>query len=283
MKRILLGANGSERAKDAARFLGMLPLTAGTEIQVVCVIDPFVEDVLGPKMIEQAEELLEQTAVLIRRPDLEVSTALRRGDADHQLIAAAEEIQADLLVVGAQDLTGMEELVLGSVVRSVVHHAHCPVLVARAARHGLRSVLLAHDGSEHSQHAVELTAKLPLPAETVVSLIHVVQKSYPIGDLAGLGDYHLYEALAEAEEEQRQQGERLLRAAAAHLDEMGRETTTELQGGDPATAIPTIATARRADLIVAGARGNSLIHRLLVGSVADRLLKQAPCSLLIVR
>jgi nucleotide-binding universal stress UspA family protein len=56
----------------------------------------------------------------------------------------------------------------------------------------------------------------------------------------------------------------------------------ELLTGDPATEILRVAEERNADLVVAGARGVSLIERLLVGSVADRLLKEAPCSVLIV-
>jgi len=283
MMRIVFGTDGSTHAKDVAEFLGLLPLPAGAEIQVVCVVDAFVEDVVGSGLIEQAGRLVEQTAAQIRRPDLRVTTAVRMGNADHQLITAAEELQADLLVVGSRGLTGFEELVLGSVARSVAQHAHCSVLLARKPKHELRSVLLAHDGSEHSQRAVEMAATLPLPLETVISLLHVVRPHFPVIDLAGVGDYHLSEAVAEAEEEQRQAGQRLLQEAAARLGKAGRQTTIGVQGGNPPKAILTTAAAQEADLIIVGACGASLIHRLLVGSVTDRLLNKAPCSLLVVR
>jgi nucleotide-binding universal stress UspA family protein len=52
--------------------------------------------------------------------------------------------------------------------------------------------------------------------------------------------------------------------------------------GNPATEILELAERRRADLIVAGARGVSLLEGLLVGSVAERLLREARCSVLIV-
>lgn len=282
MKRIVLGTDGSSHAKDAATFLGRLTLPAGTEVQVVCVVDPFVESVVGPGFAERAQALVEETAAAVRGYGVEVSAALRQGDADHQLLAAAEEFHADLLVVGSRGLTGLEEFVLGSVARSVVHHAHCPVLVARPIRHELRSVVLAHDGSKHADHAVEFAASLPLPAQTEVSLVHVVRPPHPLTDISGFGDYHLYEALEAAQEERREEGEAILRAAATRLGEAGRRTTTEVLGGDPAFAILNTAAARDADLIIAGARGSSLITRLVIGSVTDRLLKKAPCSLLIV-
>jgi nucleotide-binding universal stress UspA family protein len=283
MERIVFGADGSSHALAAAAFLGQLPLPAGTEVHVVCVIDPYVASVLGHGLISKASSMLEQTAAAISRPTLKVTTELRRGNADHELLTVAEALQADVVVVGFQGLTALEEFVLGSVARSVVHHAHCSVLVARPVQHDLRTVLLAHDGSAHADRAVEVAASMPLPAETVVSLIHVVPPAYPLTDLSGIPDYHLYEALEAAQNQRREQSETLLHAAAARFSEHGRKTTTEVRVGDPASAILAVADTQGVDLIVTGARGTSLIQHLLIGSVTDRLLKKASCSLLVVR
>lgn len=283
MKRIVIGTDGSSYAMAAAAFLGQLPLPDGTEIHVVCVIDPFVEDMLGSSLMAETEGLLERTAAAIRRPGLQVVTELRRGNADHQLLAVAEAARAELVVVGSQGLTALGEFILGSVARSVVHHAHCSVLVARPVRHELGKVLVAHDGSAHGERAVEVAGSLPLPAASAVSLIHVVRPAYPLADPSGMADYHLYEALEAAQNQQCAQGETLLHAAAARLSEQGRQTASEVRVGDPASAILAAADAQGVDLIITGARGTSLIQHLLVGSVTDRLLKKAPCSLLVVR
>jgi len=282
MKRIVLGTDGSRHAMDAAAFLGQLPLPPGTQVRVVCVVDSFVASVAGPRVLEQAEALVEEAAAAVRRPEIEVGWDLRQGDADHQLIEDAESFAADLLVVGSRGVTGLQELVLGSVARSVVHHAHCPVLVARSVQHELRTVLLAHDGSAHSDRAVEFVANLPLPAETEVSLVHVVRPLHPFTDISGFGDSHLYEALDAAQAERREQGEAILRAAAARLEAAGRRSTTEVLDGDPASVILSAAEGRKADLIVVGARGLSRIAKLLIGSVTDRLLNEAQGSLLVV-
>lgn len=282
MKRILLGTDGSHDAMDAATFLGQLPLAPGTQVRVVCVVDSFVEGIAGPTVTERAQAIVEEAAAVVRRPGVEVSWDLRQGDADHQLLLDAEAFAADLIVVGSRGLTGLPDFVLGSVARSVVHHAHCPVLVAQPVRHELRHVLLAHDGSAHAERALEFATNLPLPAPAEVSLVHVVRPLQFVSDISGLTNYHFYEALEAAEAERWAQGETIVRAAADRLEAAGRRSTTEVLEGDPATRILEAAEAREADLIVAGARGTSLIERLVIGSVTDRLLKKAPCSLLIV-
>src|SRR5205814_5380416 len=64
-----------------------------------------------------------------------------------------------------------------------------------------------------------------------------------------------------------------LKASFAHV-------TPVVRDGDPAEEILKLAGEQDADLLIAGARGISALERLLVGSVADRLLKHAPCSVL---
>ena len=64
---------------------------------------------------------------------IEVAEAhLRRGRADEEVIVLAEELGADLIVMGSRGLGGVKRALMGSVSDSVVRHAHCPVLVVRA-------------------------------------------------------------------------------------------------------------------------------------------------------
>jgi len=70
--------------------------------------------------------------------------------------------------------------------------------------------------------------------------------------------------------------------AHAELEGARRHASALVMEGDPAEEILSLAQEPRADLIILGARGASLIRGLVVGSVADRVLKSAPCSVLIV-
>jgi nucleotide-binding universal stress UspA family protein len=75
----------------------------------------------------------------------------------------------------------------------------------------------------------------------------------------------------------------LVESACDQLAAAGKVASSEVKEGDPATEILAAAEDQGADLIIAGARGHSFIEGLLVGSVADRLLKRASCSVLLVR
>ena len=69
----------------------------------------------------------------------------------------------------------------------------------------------------------------------------------------------------------------------ARITAAGKHCRADVRAGDPAEEILEVAEERQADVIVAGARGRSLIERRLVGNVSDRLLKHAASSVLIVR
>lgn len=286
VRSILFATDGSESAVAAARLLGSLPLPAGTRIRVICVVDVFVERVLEPVQPGQrdrARELLEASASLLRRDGVEVDCQLRAGDADHQILLAARELPADLVVLGSKGLTGLEGFVLGSVARNVAQHAPCSVLIARPPAHELRDVLVATDGSEHGTRAVEFAAELPLPPRTRVTAVSVVRHPHPLLDLIAIDNQPLFDRLRKAEHEWSERAEELLLDARARLERGGKAAAMALRAGDPAREILALAREREADLIVAGARGRSLIEGLVLGSVADRLLRQTPGSVLLVR
>jgi nucleotide-binding universal stress UspA family protein len=186
-------------------------------------------------------------------------------------------------VIGSRGLTGLADFVLGSVARNVAKHAHCSVLVARAPEHGLRRVLLALDGSEHSAQAAGLAGRLPLPPGTAFELVHVVRPPRPALTADYFADGYLAEALLEGEREQQEWGTQMLGSVAETLSAGGREASIGVRRGDPATEVLAAAVEKGVDLIIAGAKGQSLIEHLLTGSVADRLLKKATCSVLLVR
>jgi nucleotide-binding universal stress UspA family protein len=76
---------------------------------------------------------------------------------------------------------------------------------------------------------------------------------------------------------------RLLQEAAALLRRHDVDVCTRIAEGDPAEALVAAACETDADLIVVGARGRSYLARALRGSVAERLVMRAPCTLLVAR
>jgi nucleotide-binding universal stress UspA family protein len=271
--RVLLATDGADEAAAACRFLRYLSLPPGSAIRLVSVMAEPPVSGLGvswetlDEAIEHersgALEAIGEAEAILACEDLPVTTRVREGPPVKEILLEAEAFDADLVVVGSKGLTGLQGFLHGSVARAIAERGTRAVLVARAPHNGLREVIVATDGSVHASHAVEFAARLPLPDDASSTLIHVVRPHRSI-------------------QEESEAGERLLADMAARLSASGRPVRTQLCIGNPATEILALAEQRQANLIVAGARGVSLVEGLLVGSVAEHLLKEAHCSVLIV-
>jgi nucleotide-binding universal stress UspA family protein len=286
MLKILFATDGSESPAAAQRLLTTLPLPQGTPVRVISAVADWWTPLAGfepAPLLEVAEmdatlrkaaqKTVEDAAEELRRTGLEVSTAVLSGQPGYQLIRAAEEFEANLVVLGSKGLTGLEGFMLGSVARSVAHHAPCSVLIVREGKESLETVVLALDGSPHAAEALKFTAALPLPVGAKVRALSVV----PTTSMLSI------ETPRALVEKARTAAHALAESACEQLKAARKLATFEVKEGDPATEILASAEAQGADLIIAGARGHSFIEGLLVGSVADRLLKKATCSVLIVR
>src|ERR671921_46318 len=141
--RILLATDGSEEAELAALRAVDLVDATHSELHVVHVgVAPiFLQSYPGTlgyygKLYEQIEEVSRE---LLRKQSGRVKAAggtvagthLRMGEVALEIVALAEELQADLIVMGSRGLGGVRRALMGSVSDSVVRHAHCPVLVVR--------------------------------------------------------------------------------------------------------------------------------------------------------
>ncbi len=146
-------------------------------------------------------------------------------------------------------------------------------------------VLLAIDGSEQSDAAVEEIARQHFPAESEVRVISVVEPPYFPATLSGEG---MGMSLpVEIENTAREQARAAVEKAAAHLRvaEESRQlnVTTAVLSGSPKRVILEEADAYGADLIVVGSHGHGMLERFLLGSVSQAVALHARCSVEIVR
>jgi len=141
--RIVVGTDGSETADEAVRRAGELARVAGASLNVVSAYEPVAptrlraEAVEVPKDIEWAvnpREDVDQTlahAKEIVGEGLEVVLHARQGNPADAILDVAEEVNADLIVVGNKGMTGARRFLLGSVPNRISHHAPCAVLIIR--------------------------------------------------------------------------------------------------------------------------------------------------------
>jgi nucleotide-binding universal stress UspA family protein len=232
---------------------------------------------------QQAEEVTSAAVADLAREGVTVTAVVREGEPAHQILLAAEEFSVGLIVLGSKGLSGIQGFLLGSVARNVARHALRPVVIARAPRGGVGQVVLAVDGSSHAEQAGAFLCRLPLPSGARVTVTHVVRPVRPFHGLVPTDPERLEDARREGMARARERAAHLVEEARLELEMHGRAAQTTIREGDPAERILEVVEECGADLIVAGARGVSPIRGLLVGSVADRLVRHASGSVLLVR
>jgi nucleotide-binding universal stress UspA family protein len=147
--KVLFATDGSEASAAAGELLRSWPIFEGLPIRVVSVADvdapwhtgiaPTMHARVAAAHAEDIElaraehsQVLERAATTLRAAGRPVETSLRTGDAAGEIIAAAEEAGADLVVLGSRGRTGVTRLLLGSVARNVLQGSRTSVLVVHA-------------------------------------------------------------------------------------------------------------------------------------------------------
>ena len=143
--RIVVGTDGSETAAEAVRQASELAKLTGGRLDVVSAFEPVsrrrveaeqggapgdVQHEFHPR--EDVNITLEAAASAAKGEGVEeVTTHAREGDPADAILDVAEEVNADLIVVGNKGMTGARRFLLGSVPNKVSHHAPCSVIIVR--------------------------------------------------------------------------------------------------------------------------------------------------------
>lgn len=135
-------------------------------------------------------------------------------------------------------------------------------------------ILVAYDGSTHSERALELAIKLAAGSETCLGLIYAYDK---IPTYLGEPDYETLTTKAAFKAQE------LVNAVVAQLKARGVVIATNILQGPAAEAILHVADIEHYDLIVMGSRGLSDWQGALLGSISHRVLHHAQVPVLIVR
>jgi universal stress protein A len=142
--KILIAMDHSLCAQAALQSVAARPWPAGTEIKILHVLEPF-SLLVGREMAgddpaleavwiarqEQAKAFVAQAAEKLCGAGLNVTMALEEGNPKSQIIDAARDWHADLIVIGSHGWKGLYRFTMGSVSEAVVRHAHCSVEIVR--------------------------------------------------------------------------------------------------------------------------------------------------------
>lgn len=287
--RILYATDGSSDARMAGEWLNGFPIPAASPVLVVAVVS-LPSSVLDiPTVRSYYDELRAAGEAVVEHaraglaPRWETSTRVVEGEPREEIPRLAAQWGADLVVVGARGHGAVKSFLLGSVSRAVVHHAPCPVLVVKGWPRGLQKAVIAVDGSPHSMAAARFFAALPLDRTLSIQLVAVAEPPrLPVAVPEVLG-VPLLSALDELAQARRSRLESVLAGLESELrPKVGHIERSPILG-HPAEEIIAAASEPGVGLVVVGARGHGVVKRLLLGSVSERVLHHAPCSVLVVK
>lgn len=285
---ILLPTDFSTCAHQTQRFALALARMHGAVLHVLHIAEP---PVLSSSMQQvawwgkaqaRAGAAMDTAWSAVSSDGLQIVRTVQPGSGDRdtatELVQYASACDADLIVMGTHGRRGLNRLFVGSVTEAVMRQAPCPVLAVRsgnAPSAEVNTLLVPLDLSEQSLYAWEYGRRLARAYDARLTLLHVTDVEL-LPSMTGTSSYvpHVSTELAAWT---RDEAEQLVKDA----QDDGIAATYVLASGDPSNVICQQAT--RADLVVMTSHGRVGLDRLLLGSVAETVMRQAPCPVLVVR
>lgn len=294
LQRILAPVDFSETSDAGLSPAVSLATESGAELLLLHVLNfPFSQvdhavpsfDLEGyyEAMQRSAHASLEGLVDASTRRYAAVRTRVERGVAYHEIVRVAREEQVDLIALPTRGRTGLAHLLFGSTAEKVVRLAPCPVLTVcpKQPPHAFRPerMVVATDFSATADHALSEAVGLAERYGAAITVVHVVTMwdANP-----GNPGWRFPSIPSEYRES-------VMRAAQQQLDETCRRLggtrvrASLLRGFDPALEIVRAAEAENADLVVMGTHGHTGISHVLLGSVAEKVVRASDGPVLVIR
>jgi len=292
LQTILATTDFSDESRAGVRYAVALAEKLNAGVALLHVVEPrsLMDQFEAPKPSEMVALARAQLVKLAKSDvgrDVTVTSSVRTGKPFHEITTAAREGAADLIVIATHGHTGVKHALLGSTAERVVRHASCPVLTVPAStppkRAGktrpfkLQKILVPIDFSNLSKDALPYALFLAGHFGAELLLLHIVEQ-FPIDSLLGRELTHqtTVPLMKQAEADLERTAENLSKAT-------GVKATVSVRGGTPFSEICDAAKTAGADLIVLTTHGYTGLKHVWLGSTAERVVRHAPCPVLVVR
>lgn len=278
LDRILVPLDGSAVAATALGFATLIP---SHHVRLLRVVQP--DDVSGSleEQLAAARTSLDPAAVELRRHGRAAEVVVSLEDPASEILDSAAD--ADLIVMTTRGIGAANRAVFGSVADRVAHHSPVPLLLLRGDSRPTTEPLVARivvplDGSELAEGALRPAIDLSCDLGVPLHLVRVVDAD-PLRDEVRGGPM-VASASARAAERAVADAGRYLDARAQIARDRNCVAVTETRTGYPVTEL--VAAMKQGDLVVMTSHGRGGVGRWLLGSVADRLIREAPAPVLLV-
>ena len=290
---ILLAVDGSPSSLDARDLVAGLPWPTETRITLLTAFDvpaawyadtAMAGDWLAgaqDAMRQQAQEGLAEIAAPLEQRGWAIDQYVVEGRAATAILSTADDIDADLIVLGSRGRGPIRSMLLGSVSAEVANESRRSVLVARGS--DVSRVLVATDGTECSLVIPDVLTRWDALRGLETIVLSVTPVDSPTFELL-ISLYTLGEEPLECQRESLRTKHRdLADQMAQRLLGLGMSAKAEVRSGDAAHEIVSAAAEHHADLIVTGSRCLHGIDQWLLGSVARNVVLHAHASVLVIR
>lgn len=243
-----------------------------------------VDPGLPPFRPEDVAEDVRRFSSLMNRADANADVVVVEGTPVREILRQAEQMPADLLVMGTHGRSGFEALFLGSVTEKVLRSTRVPVLTVPPAVERVESVvyktiLCPIEFSDASTRALEYALTLAQETGARLILLHVVEQLVDASQLGDVSHFSLQEYRRHLEEDARTR----LRSAVPEEARVWCSPEERVLSGKAYHVILDIAQQENVEVIVMGVHGRGVLNRRLFGSTTHHVVREARCPVLTLR
>ena len=289
-RRLLIPLDGSPASESALAFAELIPSESVRLLRTEHPSSGGLLAVISPDELEQwrSAREAEMRSYLARAADpflaqgRQVTTMA--GFDEPAAAIVQESAQADLIIMGTHGRGGAERALIGSVADRVVRHASASTLLVRggdppASPLPIGRIVVPLDGSSLAERALPTAIDLAADLGVPIHLVQVID-SDPVRDTVR-GGVLASRALETTRERAEMEIRNYLSARTMDLLNRDERGTWEVRVGNPTAEI--LASLKPGDLLVMTTHARGGLTRWLLGSVANRLVRESPVPILLVR
>ncbi|MGO9901036.1 MAG: universal stress protein [Solirubrobacteraceae bacterium] len=281
-KRVVVGCDGTEGARDAVVLGAAIASATGAGISLVGVHSTSLFPIPEASDLQTLRHHAE--AILRKERELYAPGALVHTVADFSVPRAlrhyAQHWNADLVVLGSEPSATVGHVLIGRRGRQLLYDAPFALAIAQRGLHtrdfALGRIGVGFDGESEAQAALAMAVELGRAAHAEISVLSVVEDHVPHLTSGWLADRHGYDRERDHEDLR----QTALAKAQGVAKSLGAQPRVDAVIGDPGLELRTL--SENVDLIVVGSRRWGPFARLVAGGVGETLVTDASCSVLIV-
>lgn len=288
--RILVALDGSARSERSLPWVRLLG--EGADITLFRAVEPaYGLDVYAAEVIRELWGEAEQYLLRVAKKfDPMPETIAEVGSSAGTILKAARKRKADLVVVTTHGGSTVLRRTIGGTTEKLLHGSDVPLLVVPSwvespppAR--VKRIVVPLDGSEPSERILPYALKLATELDAELLLVHALMGADAelIGESPQHKEAEFLKALKRVIVEQWEQIEQRLRNDAKRIEKSGVKARMILQSGDAPEVILKAVREEGADLIAMSAHGYGAMKRLLLGSVASKVIRASPVPVLVAK